>query len=1486
MSEEKEKYLGESLLSQQPKKKMSLVLKDKTVTAQKLADKAVTPQKVSDDFVNKIVKPSVDRAKADLQNQIDSIAVGGLAVSNEWGDNPNIAISQKTLTEAFNNIYDAIGDDLDNIDVLYFTDYLEVKPEGFEYSSLTYSGEDGDITYIVQDNVFALHVGSKYYLSWIATETREASDQYNEEKEGTLVMRDDKLYYYMVESTNSDINVDNALDADSDNPVSNKAVCAGFASIAPLKGTITVTEMIDAHTYMGTCSVTVSEVLNAFSSGRQVYLSENAIFKKSILVTQISNASLSSATCMAISNGIIYEITFAADFGPNYIMLCERNTGVTVDSEMSSTSTNPVQNKTITSALNNVSEDYTDAIDRIIALESVEPGTSLLHFDEAAAGISPVVNQSYAGDGGTLVLDVSIGKMFLKVFTNNAYRYYPSWNANDARESNYAYANLEKVLLWKVEEGRLHIYRYMPDAMDLIEVAGGNGKCVLEIKDIIRSSGHYAIAEGSYDGEDGDVCYYFPRKYFVLKVEDSLLYKTWLPVNKASSSEYNKAELVYRIDGEIAIYKPTEDGLVKLNEVDHTVTEQSSNPVASSAVYEALATKQDVLQSGVSIKTLNNQSLLGSGNIDVAGLSNEIPCIYIRFIGENPQEVTDFNEGDLYYDDAEEVLYLLDSQNTEEVPFKEGYLYYIGQNLTFYVYQQNGGLIPIAFPADSSLSTASKNAVQNKVVTNSLNDKQNALTQGSYITIESREDLETASEKLFIDVRMAAFEKYMREECQAIIDIKKAINTIHEGLFPEVVPIPEPSGDDEEDTYDPLVDKFDSVKGNWGSIKLSDALCAHPENITVSDVMDSDYDVPLLIDWDDAELVIVGTAEQVTSGYATTTTIPNDGEYVVTGKALGLHNISNITDAVDNTERLEAVASSSGTYADCVGLLLERAYYFYSRYSVDYYGGILIEKDFTIKGIPEESGDAPGLWITGYYNTTYPSHIYGNFFFTRNSLNLVDTEFHGKKGGYGMFNIDCVKGIDQIQVIGCTFKSETNNSCRAIVTFGRDIPPGYLAEHLYEFCSIKHYLVYNNTFEGTLALYNGNLISAGNSASRIKNYDYSSIETLADYERKVVVSTAKFLYSCRIVNNTFSSIGGIGINFGAPNENVEERSNAYTQCPVYIVGNDFIGLEELVDCSGSDHEAVMLEWSRAFFISNQFKNFAGYAHYYNSEGKVSSGYANMFIYSSVTQLYMANNVFHNLAKFSSSCSGPELIFHKNLQVPTRFLDTHIPTIRYIINNEWQNDDNKLMQWWNTYCASSNKDQDLINNITPQNCLGASMFSFSETNQPIIDEFKFIGNLVKMRVLYGKSSSATRVEELTIQDNTFNFATYIPYENSADSPVFSLSRCENIDITDNTFTGSGFGSNNRIPIFMFYCQTQQEYESLTQVPSNWVIAPNVLSDANYLLKVRCTWKELNSKGEMVDTTHTKSFAVVNTGGSTYNGYSYSPGIVDSGTEPVI
>ena len=117
MSSNNEKYLGESLLKDIPGKKLSLKLGDKVVKRKHLSDEVLWLY----DKVN------------DLQNQISSMSPTGAALSNEFGDNSLIGVSQKALTAALNSIWSKI-EDISGESLLGFQ--MAVTPE-------YYIGEEG-----------------------------------------------------------------------------------------------------------------------------------------------------------------------------------------------------------------------------------------------------------------------------------------------------------------------------------------------------------------------------------------------------------------------------------------------------------------------------------------------------------------------------------------------------------------------------------------------------------------------------------------------------------------------------------------------------------------------------------------------------------------------------------------------------------------------------------------------------------------------------------------------------------------------------------------------------------------------------------------------------------------------------------------------------------------------------------------------------------------------------------------------------------------------------------------------------------------------------------------------------------------------------------------------------------------------------------------------------------------------------------------------
>lgn len=77
--------------------------------------------------------------------------------------------------------------------------------------------------------------------------------------------------------------------------------------------------------------------------------------------------------------------------------------------------------------------------------------------------------------------------------------------------------------------------------------------------------------------------------------------------------------LMGNLDDEVVENSYESKTLQVLLTFDGLPTEYSDNPVTSGGVYQSLEEKQDTLVSGINIKTINNQSLLGDGNITIEG---------------------------------------------------------------------------------------------------------------------------------------------------------------------------------------------------------------------------------------------------------------------------------------------------------------------------------------------------------------------------------------------------------------------------------------------------------------------------------------------------------------------------------------------------------------------------------------------------------------------------------------------------------------------------------------------------------------------------------------------------------------------------------------------------------------------------------------------------------------------------------------------------
>lgn len=105
-----------------------------------------------------------------------------------------------------------------------------------------------------------------------------------------------------------------------------------------------------------------------------------------------------------------------------------------------------------------------------------------------------------------------------------------------------------------------------------------------------------------------------------------------LIINKLTKAQYD------------AIASPSDTELYLVpDEIDNVPTSGSDNPVKSGGVYTALGNKQDALVSGTNIKTINNESILGNGNISIQGGGGEANVIESISINGTAQTITNKN---------------------------------------------------------------------------------------------------------------------------------------------------------------------------------------------------------------------------------------------------------------------------------------------------------------------------------------------------------------------------------------------------------------------------------------------------------------------------------------------------------------------------------------------------------------------------------------------------------------------------------------------------------------------------------------------------------------------------------------------------------------------------------------------------------------------------------------------------------------------------
>ena len=156
MTLENEKYVGEAPLKEEkPKSPLRWILGQGIIKIKHLSSEV---RNLFDNLEGDITL--LRKKDSDLQNQINSLSLHGMAVSNELGDNPHIGVSQKTLTEIINNmlakICEVTGEEYAGI-------YMQVTPK-------YYIGEEGCNVHIHATTVDTNGIFERINFFWNAEE--------------------------------------------------------------------------------------------------------------------------------------------------------------------------------------------------------------------------------------------------------------------------------------------------------------------------------------------------------------------------------------------------------------------------------------------------------------------------------------------------------------------------------------------------------------------------------------------------------------------------------------------------------------------------------------------------------------------------------------------------------------------------------------------------------------------------------------------------------------------------------------------------------------------------------------------------------------------------------------------------------------------------------------------------------------------------------------------------------------------------------------------------------------------------------------------------------------------------------------------------------------------------------------------------------------------------------------------------------------------
>jgi hypothetical protein len=1401
MSDMKEKYLGESKLSDQPKKKINFILGDKVVTTSKIADKSVTPEKLSKSVKEQLIDPAINAAKADLQNRIDSIQVGGLALSDSFGDSTTIGISQKALTDERDIILQAIAEaKAGGTTMLPFVGSVS-SLGGYPLFYEEIEGE-GNIMYIEEYNVFAIYseTADEYYLYWSETPDRKANTEYNREledaeatypkpeNEPVFAIRPDRLFYLEIEAEDLLMKVDETLSISSTNPVTNAAISNQFNTQASY----------------------INEVYKVARSSTALF--EISYISSNLDIDPIPDGS-ATARFAIISDTLHYwsnNTWKPYNFANRYHAYVKYGDKVGIAYEYGDVEWNWDFSTT---------ENY-----KTVVINGILPSNT-----------SYIVSTGYYnGEGGDLMLDLSKEKVVLRVTNGNSTTFYDKWTTNGSRLSSDSYSTENNIYVY-IEEGKLHIGVVKDNAF--IEMSA-NATVTIDnalspnssnpvknsaiynkfdevsqkynaLSSVVNNLGStrlmpiaglvtepYDLKQQGYAGEDGEIFIDEANERIVLLVEKSIRsywgYTVW---NNAGGRYSN---LDYDLHNQFFWYVDENSNLhighylnhqfeevVGNNQivVDSTLNSQSSNPVKNSTLVHAFEGKQDVLIPGENIKTINGQSLIGSGNLEISS-SSSVPkyATIIHYYGDNPLNKSGrWKEGEVFFSTDDSTLYECERDYdlpSKEIPFTEGFYYVLEPTPKFLYHNtevggtdETGRFISLV-EVDSDVNENSVNPLENGVIAKQL--------KGLYDMIK----------------------RYHPEE--------------------EPTPSDDPADPGDPGTYSNV---FDSTVGNWGELNVNTTI----DGEVVSLKQNVEKITPKLMGaaWDKLNVDYLDEGVTLIEDIADIANLSEGEKFMITGAAAGF--LPGNTDPIrrSNRDLLKRVISASDeTFANCIGIKLETVYELQgSGSSATSSRTMFIEKDFVIDG-GDDNDEAVGGFHCAYY--TDASHaLYTWWFSTSSSLNVRDAIFtyDCRDTTVGaIFSIRYNNFISQVQIVGCSFSSASQRrAAGAAISFLSDVAI-VLKPIEAQISNVQSDLNKENKkevkdiqkiaeLEAQLKSLKDTLQAEAVKATPFVEGSNSSVKSnnAIDYVRILDNDFGDVYYQYGIQSN-----GGIRVNKGfliQGNTFKEEgiiidKGNGsnpsavvgseygYLSCPMFVVNNTFTGYTEIYRPANSSSycNAINANYQSLYVLNNTISN---YISGKNAKGNYAGTYD---FYANSSLVYSCNNHVHNLVRFTRESLDCGTIKAKGSGIPVRFRkDTgtglYVPPVRYYAGNTYDIDKSECLAYWNArdekYKIYDDEVLDAQGNLRERDIFGFHCGGYLCDDMVLT---VFSNNIIKYP--YIKSSAYLSSNVIEINNNTFSYE-----ENGVSVPVkfapikgsnydifqmFYVAAKDRIDVIGNTF----------------------------------------------------------------------------------------------------